>query len=149
MSDMLEKITNFYIDSHDFNGIYIMNLGEDFEEIKQGLRKLLEEKKVVLNFGDRHPNPHILALEPELIEEQIEKLNKLKFEKPEYRDHGTLKIQTNSVSCCVYPSRNYIQSKVDRGMYKNRPFTLLLALGEPLPSIRRSLLSPQPTAGDI
>ncbi|GAG01053.1 unnamed protein product, partial [marine sediment metagenome] len=99
MSEILRKVTNFYVDSGDFNGVHITSMGEDFEEIRQELRKLLEEKKVVLNFGDRHPNPHILAFEPESIEEQIEKLDKLKFEKPEYRDHGVLKIQTNSVSC--------------------------------------------------
>lgn len=136
MSEILGKITDFYVNSGDFNGMHITSLGENFKEIRPELRKLLEEKKIILNFGDRHPNPHILAFEPESIEEQIEKLGKLKIEKPEYRDHGILRIQTNSVSCCVYPSRNYLQSKVDRDKYKDRPFTLLLALGEPQLSYR-------------
>ncbi len=77
---ILERITKFYLDSNDFNGIPITDSGENFEEIKRILRELIEKGKVVLNFGDRHPNPHILAFEPESNKEQIAKLEKLKFQ---------------------------------------------------------------------
>lgn len=136
MSEILEKITSFYIDSHDFNGIHITSLGDDFEEVKVELIKLLESETIVINFGDRHPNPHILAFEPESIKEQIEKLKNLKVPTPEYRDHGILKIQKNVVSCCVYPSRNYLRTKINHSTYQDRPFTLLLAQGEPQLSYR-------------
>lgn len=133
----LEKITNFYLNSNDFNGILITDLGEDFDGVKGALKELLEKETVVLNFGDRHPDPHILAFEPEPKDEQIKKLDKLKFAKPIYKEYGPLKIQTNSISCCAYPSKVHLKSVVNSNDYKDRPYTLLLALGEPQLSYRR------------
>lgn len=133
---ILEKITKFYLDSNDFNGIPITDLGENFEEIRGVLKELIEKGEVVLNFGDRHPNPHILAFEPESEKEQIAKLEKLKFQEPTYEEYGPLKIQINSISCCAYPSKNHLKSVVKPGNYQDRPFTLLLAQGEPQLSYR-------------
>jgi len=132
----LQKITKFYLDSRNFNGIPIVDLGGNFEKVKGVLRGLLEKEKIVLNFGDRHPNPHILALEPEPKEEQIKKLDKLIFEKPIYEKYGPLTIRTNSINCCAYPSKIHLKSVVDPDNYKDRPYTLLLALGEPQLSYR-------------
>jgi hypothetical protein len=128
---VLQEITNHYLDSRDFNGILISNLGDDFEETKSILAQLLNEDKIVLNFGDRHPNPHILAFEPEPKEEQLKKLEALKFEEPIYEEYGPLKMQTNSINCCAYPSKQHLKKVVDTAKYQNRPFSLLLALGEP------------------
>jgi hypothetical protein len=133
---ILRKITDFYLRSRDFNGIPITDLGENFEEIRKVLKLLLEESKIVLNFGDRHPNPHILAFEPELREEQIEKLNKLKFEAPIYEQYGPLKMQTNFINCCAYPSKIHLASIVRKDHYRNKPYTLSLALGKPQLSYR-------------
>ena len=129
--NILAEITNHYLDSRDFNGIAITNLGVDFEKIKTVLAQLLNEEKVVLNFGDRHPNPHILAFKPESKEEQLKKLEALKFEEPIFEEYGPLKMQTNSISCCVYPSRQHLKTVIETDKYQNKPFTLLLALGEP------------------
>ncbi|HEC69189.1 MAG TPA: AAA family ATPase [Candidatus Omnitrophica bacterium] len=133
---VLEKITSFYLNSNDFNGIPITGLGKDFEKTKEILARLLKREKVVLNFGDRHPNPHILAFEPEPKEEQIKKLNKLRFENPIYEKYGPLKVQINSINCCVYPSKTHLKSVVNQDEYKDRPYTLLLTLGEPQLSYR-------------
>ncbi len=127
----LSEITNHYLTSRDFNGILITNLGEDFEEIRAVLKQLLDEEKIVLNFGDRHPNPYILAFEPEPKEEQLKKLETLKFDDPVFEEYGPLKMQTNSLSCCAYPSKEQLKSVVETGKYQSTPFTLLLALGEP------------------
>lgn len=128
---VLAKITSHYLDSRDFNGILISNLGDSFEEAKSVLAQLLNEEKIVLNFGDRHPNPHILAFEPESKGEQLKKLEALKFEKPIYEEYGPLKMQTNSINCCAYPSKQHLKEVVNTAKYQNRPFSLLLALGEP------------------
>jgi len=129
--EALTRITNYYLKSRDFNGILITNLGKDFEVIRNTLRKLLKEEKIVLNFGNRHPNPHILAFEPESIDEQIKKLDKLVFQEPIYKEYGPLKIQKNSINCCAYPSKNHLKLVVNPDEYKSRPYRLLLALGEP------------------
>jgi hypothetical protein len=128
---VLNKITDFYLSSGDFNGIQITDLDKDFEKTKETLEQLFSNEKIVLNFGDRHPNPHILAFEPEPIDVQLEKFEELKFEKPVFEEYGPLKMQTNSISCCVYPSKNHLKSTVEIDKYQNSPFTLLLALGEP------------------
>jgi len=128
---ILRKITDLYLNSRDFNGIPITDLGENFEEVKSAMKELLGKDGVILNFGDRHPNPHILAFEPEPKEQQLAKLDNLKFQEPIYEEYGPLKIQTNSISCCVYPSKNHLKSVVNFDDYKAKPYTLLLALGEP------------------
>jgi len=129
--EMLRKITDFYLNSEDFNGIIITDLGDDFEIVRDTLKELLESEKIVLNFGDRHPNPHILALEPEPKDQQLIKLNNLKLEEPIYEEYGPLKMQLNSINCCAYPSKHHLRSVVEKERYGNKPYTLLLALGEP------------------
>ncbi len=114
---VLKQITDFYLNSRDFNGIPIKNLGEDIDEVKTVLIQLLDEDKIVLNFGDRHPNPHILALKPEPKEEQLEKLN-------------------NGLDCCVYPASKHLESFNIKDDYKDEPYRLGLALGEPQLSYR-------------
>jgi hypothetical protein len=130
-TDVLKKITKHYLESRDFNGILITNLGKDFTRIKNILIELVNEGLVVLNFGDRHPNPHILAFDPEPKEEQMEKLKLLNIEKPIYQNLGPVSMQVNSVSCCAYPSKKYLKEIIDQQKYQGKPFKLLLALGEP------------------
>lgn len=127
---VLAVITKHYLGSRDFNGISITNLGADFGEIKLALKALLKEGQIVLNFGDRHPNPHILAFDPEPKEDQIKKLNDLKFKRPVFKEYGPLKMQTNSIGCCAYPSKKHLKAVVKITKYQDKPFTLLLALGE-------------------
>ena len=110
--EALARITDFYLKSRDFNGILITDLGKDFEVIRNTLRKLLKEEKFVLSFGDRHPNPHILAFEPEPKEEHLEKLDNLQFQELIYEEYGSLRIQRNSINCCAYPSRNHLKLAV-------------------------------------
>lgn len=127
----LDLITDHYLKSRDFNGILITNLGKKFEVIRIILKQLLIKEKIILNFGDRHPNPHILALEPEPKEQQLLKLEKLEYQEPLYDEIGPLKIQTNSINCCAYPSRLHLKLVVNPDRYEGKPYTLLLALGEP------------------
>jgi hypothetical protein len=134
--EILEKITKHYIGSHDFNGIIITDLDSDHERLQNALRELLTAGNIVLNFGDRHPNPYILAFEPEPIAEQLAKLDALTFEPPKYEMYGPLKMQINSINCCAYPSKKQLRKAVNPAMYKGKPYTLMLALGEPQLSYR-------------
>jgi hypothetical protein len=128
---ILRRITERYLTSGDFNGLPIDNLGRDIGEVRRLVRILVIEDKVVLNFGDRHPNPHILAFESEPQSKQIEKLDRLVFEPPAYEEWGPIKIRTNSTNCCAYPSKTHLRTVVDVSKYQLQPYTLLLALGEP------------------
>ena len=116
--DIIRKITEFYLDSRDFNGLPVRNIVQDFKveenELKNVLVSLIREKKISLNFGDTHPNPHIKAFWEEKEEIQIEKLQELNLE-----------------YVCAYPAGSHLKGVVDTSKYQNRPFTLRLALGEP------------------
>lgn len=116
--NILGKITEFYLSSHDFNGLPIEKLVQDFRlkesELKGILISLLREDKISLTFGDIQPNPHIKAFGEEPKEKQIERLqgSDLKY-------------------ICAYPSCKHLKAVVDPLKYQDRPFTLRLTLGEP------------------
>jgi hypothetical protein len=103
---LLNEITDHYLGSGDFNGIAVGGASE-FDE----LAELVSSGLVNLVFGDRHPNPHILALDPEPIDEQLEKLGRLK-------------------SGCAYPSPRHLLGVVDRAKYQGKPYLLEIALGQ-------------------
>jgi hypothetical protein len=107
------------------------DLGKDRDKVRSIVRDLVHGDKIVLNFGDRHPNPHILAFEPEPRDQQIKKLDKLVFEPPTYEQWGPIKVRTNSTNCCAYPSKHHLRTVVEVSKYQGQPYTLLLALGEP------------------
>jgi len=129
--ELLETITHYYLNSPDFNGISLTNIGLNLDEIKILLKGLLEKGEINLNFGDRHPNPYILAFEPEPIEEQLLKLNKLNFQEPLAEQNDYFILNDNKITCCVYPSKQYLAKIVNPNDYLDKPYTLLLALGEP------------------
>ncbi len=114
---VLDTITNHYLNSGDFNGINIEGLKtalclsrKDLENI---LIQLIDEDKISINFGDRHPNPYIKAFDPEPKIEQTKKLNECNFR-----------------HICAYPEKKHLNVVIDPHDYAGRPFTLRLALGE-------------------
>lgn len=118
--DLLTAITDFYLNSDDFNGVPLWALFQEIKDetaiIKSQLADMVRAGQVS-NFGDLHPNAHIKSFEPEPAEEQIEKLAAM--------DDG------NAYHVCVYPERPVLEDRVDRATYEGKPFSLRLALGEP------------------
>lgn len=113
---LLKKITEFYLQSTDFNGIPFGVLSREIEpeRLRSYLSELIIFELVTVNFGDYHPNPHIKALPPEHREEQVEKLASAEVN-----------------AACVYPTPKHLETIVDRSLFVNHPFKLCLALGEP------------------
>ncbi|MBQ1089655.1 hypothetical protein [Streptomyces sp. B93] len=111
---LLALATEFYVQSHDFNGLPVHALEMEPDDLRALLRPLVEAGTAYVNYGDRHPNPHILAFEPESREQQLEKL------------------ATNDLAgACLYPTVGHLESVVDRDTYRGRPYSLELALGYP------------------
>lgn len=114
---ILLSITQFYLESRDFNGMpfqsLVHNNNNDFEGVRNSLRVLLEEKQVEIVYGDYHPNPHIKAFSGTSNEEQIEKLS-----------NNSLLNQS-----CIYPSGNHLKEIVSQNNYIGKPYKLELALG--------------------
>lgn len=85
------------------------------QEVKEAMRLLIEKGLISLNFGDRHPNPHIKAFpaeEAEIQERKLEEASDLRH-------------------VCAYPTRCHLEKMVDPRDYPDEPFTRRLALGEP------------------
>jgi len=115
---VLELVTRFYLDSHDFNGIpadrLLAEFGANPEELKTILSELIRTERISAVFGDAHPNPHIRALPDHPPERQVQLL-----------------AEADELNYCLYPTMTTLEAAVDRARYSDKPFTLMLALGEP------------------
>lgn len=113
-SKILKQVSDYYLKSRDFNGTSVSNIKLQVQNYLPAIEELVREGLISLNFGDRHPNPHILAFEPEPTETQLEKIKKvgLKY-------------------VCFYPTKKHLIKIVDKSKYLGKPFALMLALGEP------------------
>jgi hypothetical protein len=107
---LLEKITKQYLESRDFNGLPLSIIKSE----KETIIALVRESNIEINFGDKHPNPHIKAFELDDKRTQI------------------LKIQSIGLEyACAYPTKEHLRKVVIIDEFKDRPFTLKIALGEP------------------
>jgi hypothetical protein len=107
---LLERITKHYLGSRDFNGLPI----SAFKREKENIITLIREGNIEINFGDNHLNPHIKAFELDDKDTQILKIESAGFE-----------------YACAYPTKKHLKKVVDSDEFKDRPFTLKIALGEP------------------
>ena len=113
--ELLERATNFYLTSERFNGLPVHGLHLEVDELRTLMRPLVESGRLYVNYGDRHPNPHVLAFDPEPLEEHLRKLDGEQLE-----------------AACLYPLPAHLQTVVNPADYEGRPYTLELALGYPV-----------------
>ena len=109
--DILKKTTDYYLNSPDFNGLPVRSFPDSAKTIK----KLILAEKIDLVRGDGHPNPHIKALPPDTVEQQIQK------------------IEANGLGeGCIYPTSQHLKNVVNTSDYPDEPFKLDIALGKPV-----------------
>jgi len=113
---LLCEVTNFYLESDDYNGISVASLVRRHGEsmVRRCLSQLIDEGLASVVFGDYHPNPHIKALPSKSEGEQCRKLCTPLFQQ-----------------ACVYPNARHLTGVVDARAFSDRPFELCLTLGEP------------------
>lgn len=115
---ILDKITSFYLESRDFNGISAAELAaackEDWNTLHPILSELIKEDLVGVLFSDFEVNTHILRVGFQPSDIQIEKLETADL------NHT-----------CIYPRPKHLEAVVDRSRYDGEPYKLCLALGEP------------------
>jgi hypothetical protein len=115
---VLSKVTSFYLNSRDFNGITASNLCTELNvkwfDLQEVLKKLIKDNKVGILYINSEDNPHIIRLGFESRDSQISKLI------TDELDHT-----------CIYPLAKHLQTVVDRSLYEGEPYRLRLALGEP------------------
>ena len=113
--ELLECAAKSYLESEGFNGLPVSSIDLEPDELRELIRALVESGQLYVNYGDRHPNPHVLAFEPEAKDEQLRKL-----------DEGDLE------GACLYPTVDHLRTVVNPTDYEGRPYTLELALGYPV-----------------
>lgn len=118
---ILSEVLRFYRSSHDFNGLPTDTLlrNSDRRAVTRSIMRLVVNGSVSVEFGDRHPNPHIKAFDEEPTDTILAKA----------RSRGLS-------GTCLYPSRRVLAKSVDAAEYATRPFSRALALGEPQLGVR-------------
>jgi hypothetical protein len=116
-TNVLGYVIACYLQSTGFNGCRVTSLAHHFgaseAATRRLLRKMILSERLSINFGDRHPNPHILAFSPEPMMEQASKVN----ERP--LDHA-----------CLYPTGKVMARCATVDDFNDRPFSRRLALAE-------------------
>ncbi|PPD03514.1 MAG: AAA family ATPase [Methylocystis sp.] len=108
---MVGLVIDKYLKSLDFNGLAITEL-ERTRTLRQDIETLIRERGVDMVRGDGHPNPHIKAFSADKPSEQL------------------AKIATKGLGLgCLYPTPETLARVVRPEDYRDRPFTLELALG--------------------
>ena len=119
MTETIKQIvTEYYLKSHDFNGIQIWNLiseiGKEGTEIKESIFDLVRSESIGIIDEKTDPNPNIIRTGFEPLESQLEKAS---ANEPGYM--------------CLYPKKSILEKIVNPDDYKTEPYKLRLALGEP------------------
>jgi hypothetical protein len=112
------KIVEYYLKSHDFNGIQIQELlntiGKEWIEVKPMIQDLIKSNSIRVIDDETDSNPNIIRIGFEPLENQLKKASS---NKPGYM--------------CLYPTKSLLKKLVNPLDYKSEPYKLHLALGEP------------------
>lgn len=128
-----DRVNNYFIESHDFNGITGTGLSEDlgieYQSLLLLLKDMVEQGVISIQSG---VNPHIIRVDHYSTTAQLSILKDAKNNISQ-RTMITDKIafSVNSHEFCVYPSVTVLNKLRDVSSYLSLPFSRQLALGEP------------------
>lgn len=113
----LNAITEFYLESDDFNGLpvgeAVRRFSVELTEVQEATRRLVEIDELEPLFGNIHPNPHIKAFPSPPVADRLKLMDSMDF--------------GNHV--CLYPSRKRLEKTQIHARFKDRPFEQELARG--------------------
>ena len=123
---ILGEITDHYLGSHDFNGKPLQTLSEADEQATiDAVTELVERGRVEALFSDVDANPSIKRFGAIAKDEIIRRLREL----------------SSDERCILYPSSAHLEEAVAAADMIERPYSRLLALGEPQLAVRSFDLS--------
>jgi len=133
-SKLQERIFNFFVESHDFNGIPLCELQEEFNKPIKFIIDLVKELVVDGNVSiQSSTNPHIIGFQHYPTDIQLKILEEAKtIEYTEERIGNIIfKSLNTEFPICLYPSQALLKEKRDVSKLLDAPYTLQLALAEP------------------
>ncbi len=113
---LLQAITDYYLDSRDFNGLPIRTVELPREQLEDLLIALIKAGDISVRFDDGPDNPYVKRLKPLTKEKQIECLR-----------------QAEDITHIVaYPEGEKLRKAVVPQRYNGRPYRLIVAKGMPI-----------------
>ncbi|WP_027727337.1 hypothetical protein [Treponema sp. C6A8] len=132
---VLTAVYDFFVSSHDFNGIPLRNISKQFEidyiESIEIIKDLVKNNLISIQSST---NPHIIGHQHFTIESQLKVLDMAKdIQEEEFLSMETLKFVSENTEypICLYPSQEYLRENRDVSDLYIKPYTKMLALGEP------------------
>ena len=112
---LLNRVVDFYLNSHDFNGIRANIILADSRPNLLGTLKKLVSKGLVEVYSSVYDNPHIKRLPALSIPQQL----------------GFLDAANGEEHVCLFPSVKTMRRRLPSNKYRTKPFSRFLALGHP------------------
>lgn len=132
---ILLAIYDFFVSSHDFNGMPLRDVSKKFEidyvESIELVKKLVRNGSISIQSST---NPHIIGRQHYAIDDQIKVLDMAKDNKEEvffFAGNITFTSENTDYPICLYPSQDYLKTHRDVSELIEKPYTKLLALGDP------------------
>jgi hypothetical protein len=110
---VLNRIVEFYLSSHDFNGIRANVLLEGLEPDPLETLKKLVSRGLVEVYSSAYDNPYIKRLPALSIPQQL----------------GFLESADGEAHVCLFPSVKAMRRRLPSSKYRTKPFSRFLALG--------------------
>ncbi len=112
-TNLLNRIVDFYLTSHDFNGIGANVILVDSGPDALGTLKKLVGRGLVEVYSSVYDNPHIKRLPALSIPQQL----------------GFLDAASGDEHVCLFPSIKAMRRRLPSNKYRTKPFSRFLALG--------------------
>lgn len=113
-SVLLKRITDSYLNSSDFNGAGLEHILKNEPSAALEALKTLVVKELIEVYSGKYDFPYIKRLPPMPVSRQLEFLG-----------------GQDGEAVCLYPSTKHMRRVLPGTLYRNRPFTRLLALSHP------------------
>ena len=108
---LLNRIVDFYLNSHDFNGIRANVVLGDSRDAPETLKKLVARGLVEV-YSSAYDNPYIKRLPALSIDQQL----------------GFLDAANGQEHVCLFPSVKTMRRRLPSNKYRTKPFSRFLAL---------------------
>lgn len=114
--ELLKKITEYYLGSHDFNGLPVRTIDLPIDELKKNLAELIDDGDISIRTGEGMDNPYVKRMKSQPKEEQIKSLKEV----------------DDITHVVAYPEGDKLKKAVVPQKYKGKPYKLAVAKGIPV-----------------